>query len=313
MNKIIKILVIVLVALFLLGLAKNFVVQSVVSLVGSNVVGAPVRMSGMSLGVFNQAIKIKGFRLYNPSGFPKGVLIEIPKIEVAYDLGALLKGKLHLKSVAVDLKQTVIIKNEAGELNVNGLKVAKKQESKPSKPLVMQIDFLKLSIDKIVVKEFNKGEKPKVLVYEVGIKDKEYKNITSAQQLVSLILGESLSHTAIKGAQAYALSALAGVAFLPAAAAITFSGKDYSEAVFSSSMDNAFKASSAAMAYLGEITNEDKASGTISGKIGSTEITVKLSKAENAKTKVNVTARKYFFPEQATAAGLLYEIALKLR
>lgn len=313
MKKNMKLILIILAALFLLGVFKNFAVQSVVSLAGSSVVGAKVRMSGLSIGVFNQAIKIKSFRLYNPPDFPKGLLIEIPKIEVAYDLGALLKGKLHLKNVIVDLKQTVIVKNEDGNLNVNSLKVAKKQD-KPSKPLAMQIDSLKLSIDKIVVKEYNKGAKPKVLVYEVGIKNKEYKNITSAQQLVSLILGESLSHTALKGAQVYALSTLAGVAFLPAAAAFTLTGKDYSEAYFNRSLDQVYRAGLSSMKELGEVVRQEKdGSASISGKIGSTDLNIAISGADKGRVKAQVTARRFLMPDQAQAAGLLYEMEQKLQ
>jgi len=208
MKKLLFIAVILTLCFIALGIVKNPLIKSVVTVSASKVVGAPVRIGGFSLGIFKQAVRIKDFTMYNPKGFPEGILIDIPEISVDYNLGALLKRKLHLPRVSVNLKEVGLIRNKDGELNVDALKVSQEREEptpaqedkKSSRQMAMQIDELTLTIGKLVFKDYSVNEQPSIKAYEVGIKEKTYKNITSAQQLAVLILSEPMKGAGIKGA-----------------------------------------------------------------------------------------------------------------
>ena len=130
-----KILIIVVIVFLCLGIIKNPLIKSVVTIGASKVVGAPVHIDSFAVGVFKQSVRIKGFKLYNPKGFPEEPLIDIPEVSVDYNLPALLGGKLHLPLIVVNLKEMVVIRNKDGKLNVDALKVAQKKEEPVKQPV----------------------------------------------------------------------------------------------------------------------------------------------------------------------------------
>jgi hypothetical protein len=313
-NKLIIILIIF-AALVFLGIARDQVIKSIVTVSASKILGAPVRINGLSIGILGRSIDIKGFKIYNQEGFPKGILLDLPRIRADLDLGALLGRRLHLKHIYVDLKELVLIKNAEGKLNVDSLKVAKKDEKargkKETKSIPMQIDLVTLSIGRIVNKDLSTGKKPSVEVFDAGIKEKKYRNITSAQQLAALILVQAMQATTIRGAEIYGVSTLAGIGFLPLGVATVFTGKDYSKESFNTTYDRAYKISLEVLQQMGEVLSEDKEGGIVKGKINVNDVEIKIRKSKGI--EIEVMARKYMLPEPHVAAGLLYEISEKIR
>ncbi len=211
-----KLLIIAAVILFALGILKDQIIKSMVTVAASRVVGAPVHIDGMSVAIiFNQSVRIKGFKLYNPEGFPKGVLLDIPQADIDYDLGAILKKDMHLPRLVLHLKEMTVIRNAQGALNVDALKVAQKDEG-PSQPAMpLRIDVATLDLGKVIVQDYSKGEEPKTVTYDIGIHNKTFKNITSAQQLAALVMVQSLGATTLKNAAIYGAASLRDVARLP--------------------------------------------------------------------------------------------------
>ena len=82
----------------------------------------------MDIGIFKTLIGINELQLYNPSGFVDELMFDVPEIYVDYDLGAFMKGRTHLEEVRLHLKEFIVVKNEAGELNLDSLKVVKEEE-----------------------------------------------------------------------------------------------------------------------------------------------------------------------------------------
>lgn len=312
------VIAIIIAVVFGLGIIKDLAIKSVVTMVVSSTTGAPVEIKGFSFHVIRQNIKISGFKIFNPKGFPKGVLIDIPKIEVSYNLGALLKKKIHLKEVVFDLKELVLIKNEDNVLNVDSLKVAQKEsdkkeaeKAKPSKQMPIQIDVASLNLGRVILKDYTVKEPPQVQVYDINI-NKTYKNITSVQQLVALIVSEPMKAAGIKGAAIYGVSVLAGAGLLPVAVAATLVGKDSSEASFALAFDKVYDAASLVLNESGKV-KEDKASGVINATIDSVMIKVKVQKVSDKETKIVVSARKYLLPRPEIASGIIYKISQKLK
>lgn len=322
-----KILIIVIAVFLFLGIIKNPLIKTVVTIGTSKVVGAPVQIDGFSVGVFKQSVRIKGFKLYNPKGFPEEPFIDIPEVSVDYNLPALLGGKLHLPMIVVDLKEMVVVRNKDGELNVDALKVAQKKEEptkepveekkpeakKPSKPMAMQIDVAKLTIGKVVMKDYSQGgDQPSVQVFNVGIQDKVFENITSAEQFATLIMVEAMGPTAIKGAAIYGAATVLGVAFLPAGIAGVLIGNDSGTADFNYDFEKVYNTTIETVGEMGKVAIGDKEKGLIKAEVDGASVTIEITKLEEEKTQVKASARKFMLPKPETAEGVIYQISQKL-
>ena len=301
---------IVVISLVCMAIFKNLVIKSVLTSVASRITGAPVHMDGFSLNILSSTINISGFKMYNPNGFPEGILVSCPKINVIYDRATLLKQKRHFLLVEIELKEMGLTKSKEGKLNVDSLKVVQKAESSPSTS--MQIDLLTLSIGKIVYKDYTVGTEPSVRVFEVN-RRKSYKSIPTAQQLALLVLSEPMKATAIKNSEIYGVAMLAGVAVLPVGVAATFIGKDSVQQIIDVSFEHAYEVSLEVAKRMGRITKDDVPNGTIKANINGAMVALILRKGAGNKTEITISARKYMFPKLDIAGGVLYQIFDKLQ
>lgn len=316
MKKIVVISVLVVAVFFFVAAAKNQIINTVVSITAKKIIGANVRIGSLSFGIFKHRIVINNLKVYNPEGFPKDVLLDLPKIRVDYDLARLLKKQLYLKYVELNLKELVVIKNKQGQLNVNSLKVSQKKGAKAkdklSEALPLKIDYLVLTINKVIYKDYTKGEKPDVQIFDINIKNKSYKDITSANQLISLLLMESMRSTTIKGASIYGAVSIAGAAFLPAAAVGFLTADDSSDMDIHASPQQAYKVSLGVINEIGKIKKEDAEQGLIGAVVEGSDVTVKITPVDNKTVKLKVSARKFLLANEKLAGNILYQIKEKL-
>lgn len=310
MRKKIKLIILAVAVLFGFCLVRDFLVKSLIGTVASSVTGAPTRVGGLSLSVIRQSVKISNFRMYSPKGFPKDILVDIPRISVAYDLGAFITGKIHLREITLELKEAGLVKNKEGRSNVDSLNIA--EAKKPAKEMPMRIDLVNLAIGRIVSKDYSVEGPPAVKVYEVNLK-KSYNNITSAQQLAALIISEPLKAAGVQGLKAYAASMLTGVAALPVSAVFKFAGKDYAQASFNLTMEKAYNEGLGALKQMGTVKEENKADGIISAEIKGASVTFKLKKLNDAAVEITVSARKFGFPRPEVASGVIYQLTDRLK
>ena len=201
-REVITIPAIVLVLLIALFFAKNVIIKTSVTAGVRTMTGLKLSIRSMDFGIFKTLIGINELQLYNPSGFVDELMIDCPEIYVDYDLGAFMKGRTHLEEVRLNLKEFIVVKNEAGELNLDSLKVVKEEEvidkdkKEKSKTRELQIDILELRIDKVVYKDYSKGTPPKVKEYNVNIDDR-FENITDPKTFGRLIIVKALKNTTI--------------------------------------------------------------------------------------------------------------------
>lgn len=312
MKKIIVILAVVIIGLFLLGIVRDQIIKTTISTVATQITGAKVTINDFSLSIFRQSVRIRGLKLYNPKGFSDGVIIDLPKVSVGYDLPALLfKRKLHLTLLDVDLKELGLEKNKEGKLNVDSLKIAQQdkvsEDKKPSKQMPMQMDLVNLQMGRVVSRDYSVGKEPLVQVYDINLK-KSYKDITSPQQLAALILTEPMKQAGIKGAAIYGVSALAGVAILPVAVVATFAGRDSVQETMDISIDKLYDISLGVLKHSGNVDKQDKASGVISAVVGGSDVDLKLKQVSAKSTQITISARKFMLPRPEIANGILYQI-----
>jgi len=324
-KKWVRVLGIILSVLLVLGIIKNGLLKQIITITASSVTGTKVKIEKFSFGVFKHSIRIRGFKMYHPKGFEKGVMVDVPEISVDYKFLPLLKGRIEVPLVVFDLKELVIVKDKNGNLNVDALKVAqgeegdlekkdgatkkKKKKKKKSKKAAMQIDEVILNLGQVVVKDYTVGEKPSVVAHEIGIKDKVYKNISSAQELAALIMVQAMGPAAMTGAKIYAAAAILGVGFLPAGIAGVLIAKDSGVREFNSELTKVYEAVLKTIQESGELKSENRESGIIKAKIDGADIAIVLRVIEEQKTEVTVSARKMMLPKPKIANGILYQIS----
>ncbi len=310
MKKFLIVLGIVVISLTSITIFKNLIIKSVVTIVASRITGAPVHMDGFSLDILSSTIRISGFKMYNPSGFPKGMLVFCPEINVIYDPSTIFKQKHHFLLVGIELKEIGPTKNKEGKLNVHSLKIMRQVKSSP--PIPMQIDLLALSIGKIVYKDYAIGTEPSVRVYDVN-RYKSYKGISTAQQLALLMLAEPMNAFVTKEAEIYGVSMLTGVVALPIAVTTTLIGKDSVQQVIDASFEHVYEISLEVVRRMGKITKYDVANGEIKANINGTMVALKLIQKIDNKTEITISGRKYMFSKLSIAGGVLYQILDKLQ
>ncbi len=309
MKKFLIVLGIVVLSLVCIAILKNLIIKSMVTKVASGIIGAPVHIDSFSLNILSSTINMSGFKIYNPNGFPEGILVSCPKIKAIYDRATILKPKRHFLIVEIELEEMGITQNKEGKLNVDSLKIV--QESKSSELIPVQIDLLTLSIGKIVYKDYTVGTEPSVKVYDVN-KQKSYKGIPSVEQLVFLVLTEPMKDAAIKSAEIYGIAILTGVAVLPVAIAATLISKDSVKGIIDASFEHVYKISLEVLTRMGEITKQDASNGVIKANINGAMVALQLKKEADNQTKITISARKYMFPKPDIAGGVLYQISDKL-
>jgi hypothetical protein len=320
MKKMVIMLILAVVLLTVFCVVRDFCIKSVVGTVATNITGAPVTIGSLSLSLVKQSIKITDFKMYNPKGFPKDILVDIPKIGVAWDIGALFAGKIHLRELDLEIKEIGMEKNKDGKLNVDSLKIVEEQKEamqkgiKPAKQLPMQMDVVDLAMGRVVDKDYSAGGEPVVKVYDINLK-KTYKNITSAQQLAALIITEPLKAAGIQGVKTYGAAMLTGVAALPVAAAFAFTAKDYSQETFRADMDKVYTASLEAIKKSGIVKKEVKAksNSSIVGVVDGASVVCKLKALADSSIQVTISARKFALPKADIASGVMYKLKEELK
>ena len=207
MNKGLKILIGVLIVILVLAVAKDMIIKVSVESGARVVTGLPLKIQSLRVGLIRTLVGIKNLRVLNPKNYPDKVMLDMPEIYVDYDLPAIMKGKVHLNEVRINLKEFVVVKNADGDLNLNEIKVVQAQERgrtpEPPAPVKekakepeLLIDSLELKIGKVVYKDYSGRGEPTIREFELNINEK-YENIDDPNKLVALIIVRALMNTTV--------------------------------------------------------------------------------------------------------------------
>ena len=209
----------IVIAVAVLAVGKNIIVKHAVMAGVKAVTGLKLTIDDMNIGVKDPLVGITGLKLYNPEGFVDPVMVDIPEIYIAYDLGALFTKKVHIREMRLHLKEFTVVKNKDGVLNLDSLKVAQApaqpaeektpEEKKPAgeKPQIA-IDLLKLKIENVYYKDYSASEEPEVRQFAVNI-DATYENVTDLEALTKIIVVKAIANTAIASLANFDLGPLA--------------------------------------------------------------------------------------------------------
>ena len=207
-SKPIKILLSVVAGVFVLSLMKNSIIQAVIEHSISSAAHVPVHIGRTQAKIFSTAIRLERLRVLNPKGFPEKVMVDAPLVSVDYELPPIFKGQVHFKEVNVNLKELIVIKNREGQLNVNAVKPTPKENAerkekqneiqKKKKPMKLKIDRLRLSIGRVVYRDYSGGgSSPTEQIFEVNMRDRVFTDIHDPAVVVNVVMFEALTRTTL--------------------------------------------------------------------------------------------------------------------
>lgn len=195
MKKFIGSLLLILVAITVI---LYFTSSILLSAILSGVVGAPVHVQRVKLGLSGAGIY--GLVIHNPKGFQEIILASVPEASVDYDTGAFLKGKVHLKRIKIAMDEVTVERNADGKFNLMEISAMKKpaeepKKQAPSKPSTpgepgkavtlppLQIDEVVLDLNKArfivggVTKEFS-----------LGVQNETFRDVTYVPALIRQVV-----------------------------------------------------------------------------------------------------------------------------
>jgi uncharacterized protein involved in outer membrane biogenesis len=203
------IIVAIIVAVFvLLLLFKNVLIKTAVEQGTKRATGLELAIGDMDVGILASKVDITDMQLLNPAGFPDKVMIDIPKFLVDVELASFFKQRAHVETLALDLKELMVVRNKDRKLNIAALKSVSEKQQKGRKPAEQEkakkekrapqvaIDTLILKIGKVTYKDYSWGTKPFTKTFTIGINE-IYRDITDPKKLVNLIIVRALQKTNI--------------------------------------------------------------------------------------------------------------------
>ena len=194
--------------LFLLSLMKNGIAQGLIESSVSSAAHVPVRIGSTHLSLLSSSIRLNRLQVQNPRGFPEKLMLDAPLIFAALDVPALFRGRAHLRNVDLEIRELIVVKNRDGKLNINAVKPTSEENAKrrneeqaaaaKKKPMKLQIDRLKLSIGRVVYKDYSAGGRdPAVQVFDINMRDRVFSDIHEPGAVVSLVMFEALTRSAL--------------------------------------------------------------------------------------------------------------------
>lgn len=181
-------------------LAMNLFGTVALGRVLENVIGAPVSVGRLRVGIFSSNVGLYNIKIRNPKGFSEKTLADIHVISVSYDWRAFFRGKVHLKTVVLDFGDVTIEKN-GSQVNLLELGAVKgmvkgvgsgggenrSEKGGAGRGSKLQIDEVVVSVGKTRYVD-SAAQPPIVKKYDLGVDNEMFKNVTNAQSLVKDIV-----------------------------------------------------------------------------------------------------------------------------
>jgi len=313
MKKIITIVTVIILAILgVIALSHKYLPQVMADLALSHFLGVQVTTETVSLNTSKGDMYIKDLKIYNPPDFGKlKLLAHLPEIKADFNFSFFRKKKIYIKRLEVTLDTLLVIKNKDGKLNIDSLNMPSFQKD------LIPVKRLILTVNEVIYSDYTRGAKPRLQSYDVNIKEQAYDDIPGVHEVVTKILVESLSRTAIKGALIYGAASMAGISLtgpvaLPIGATMIFTGKDSRKAIFEATYDKVFKAALSTLKDMSASVYENKEIGVIRASVDNSNVKLKITEEKDDKVTVAISARKYFIPRPKIAGGILYQIAQEI-
>jgi len=183
MKKIIAVLILVcLITLALISLAKEIIVRRWLEDAFQRNLSLQVRMQELYVGIFSPRLAIEGLYVLNPPRFGRHGMAHAPQAVMDYDFTDLLKRHFRVKRMTLDILEVNMVRSADGELNLNSIRRAPGRKGLVTD---LRIEHLDLSIRRVTYQDL--GVESPVKVYDLNLKNLEFKNVNSLEALCHLI------------------------------------------------------------------------------------------------------------------------------
>lgn len=169
-------------------LLKDVIAKSVAERNLRDTTGMDAKISRMEVGLATPTVHLEGLKLYNTADFGGGTFLELPELRMEYVPDAVRDGKLRFKTVRLHLSEVHVVKNKAGQTNIEMLQKETKKKSsgqkdKTDKPAVDfgGIDTLYLTIGRIRMTDEKDPRNNDVI--EIGLKDEVGRNLKTEAEI----------------------------------------------------------------------------------------------------------------------------------
>jgi uncharacterized protein involved in outer membrane biogenesis len=163
-------------------LLKDVIAKSIAERNLRDNTGMDAKISKLEVNLGTPTVNLEGLKLYNRPEFGGSTFLDLPELRIEYVPADIREGKLHFKTVRLNLAEVHVVKNKDGKTNIDMLqKESKKktsgQKSKTDKPGVDfgGIDTLYLTVGKIRITD--ELDPRNNAVIDVGIKDEVGTNL----------------------------------------------------------------------------------------------------------------------------------------
>ena len=175
------VVLIVLLVVFLDPIAKALVERQI-----RQQTGLPVKIGKLSVGLRRPTLSIENFKLGNSPGFGGSTFIDVPLLQVQYDLPALRSRRIHLNTVLLNLATLHVVQNKDGKTNLQAVQERARERSSSSgsggtTAEFESIDTLTLTVGRLKYTSA-KNEARNEEAY-VGYKNETVKNVRSFKDL----------------------------------------------------------------------------------------------------------------------------------
>lgn len=190
-----------LVIILLVG--KDYFLTLVVKKTLKQTFGIEARIQQLSL--MPSTIQVKGLVLSQPAGFPGREMMVMPELYLNIALGDLLKQKIYVKELRINLKQFTIVRDKSGRLNTDVFKPKdmaatkdKNSHKKPAPGFKFHADRVLLNVGEVYYTDYT-ARQPQEAVFKINLQNAEFKNIDSLQALGAMIASQAVMNTTISG------------------------------------------------------------------------------------------------------------------
>ncbi len=213
-----------LLALLVVGwFARNFLVRKGLEAVVTEVTGFPLEIGSFRLGILDSRIDVGGMRLRNPEGFEDPRCLDVPRLVADPEFRTLFGRNIHVEEIVVDVEEVVVVKNAAGETNLERLRAlggggkekgnGTKEPPKPGpgepgqpgtqerkEPLKWRCDRLELTLRRMIYLDYSrmKDGKPAKEEFDLKVDHEEFRDIDGPDKIVRLIALRVLQRTKIR-------------------------------------------------------------------------------------------------------------------
>ena len=188
-------LFILIIAVIVLGLAvvnRNLIVKNVLERGVARLTGQKLTVAGVAVGLKKSDVHVKELKIYNPKGYENMLLLEVPEIYIHYAPKDIIKGKIHLPQLRVNISQVNVEKDKNGVLNVDHFKIVQPDKDKAPAEKSGKTDFLVDHLDFTLGTISYKDESllvPLNKTFNVNV-SKSFRNVDSAAIIASAIIAE---------------------------------------------------------------------------------------------------------------------------